>query len=123
MILSGSNALISLEDGSPVPATVSVGSTNNVLPLRFWVRDLHGNVMPGDTTVSLSVSGAALQVTAPSSFNVPCSSIAAGTKFDGITVFPFRITSGSTIGVGSATLTVRTPNGVQTISQFSVSVP
>jgi hypothetical protein len=91
--------------------------------MSFWVRDLHDNAMPGGTTVSLSVSGAGLTVTAPTSFAVPCSAIAAGTKFPGITIFPFTITSGTTLGVGTATLTVTTPKLVQTIAQFSVTVP
>jgi len=47
----------------------------------------------------------------------------AGTKFPGITIFPFTITSGGTAGTGVATLKVTTPKGVQTIAQFQVHSP
>src|SRR5690606_12410105 len=68
VILSGSTPIVTLADGSPLPASIAIGGTNSAASLSFWVRDVNGNVMPGGTTVQLSSSGAGLSVTQPNSF-------------------------------------------------------
>lgn len=117
VILSGSTPIVTQADGSAIPSSQSM-STNSALSLSFWVRDLHDNVMPAGTTVSLTADGAGLGVSQPASFDVPCSAIAATSKFPGITLFSFTVTSGNTTGSGVVTLTVTTPKGL--ISTFQI---
>jgi len=121
IILSGSTPTITQAGGAALPATDTL-SINSAKTYTFWVRDLHGNPMPGGTTVALSASGAGLQVAAPASFAVPCTSAAAGTQFPGITVFSYSVTTGTTTGTGVITLTVNTPKGTVTIAQISITV-
>jgi hypothetical protein len=122
VILSGATAVVTQPDGSPLPASINMGP-NSATPLQFWVRDSRDNVMAFDTTVALSASGAGLQVVQPSSFTIPCSAIAAGAQFPGITVFPFTVTSAATIGSGVITLTVTSSSSdTQTVIQIPVTV-
>ena len=122
VILSGNTATLSLSDGSPVPASITMG-INSATPLSFHVRDARDNVMAFGTTVALTASGSGLQIVQPSSFTVPSSAIAAGGLFPGITVFPFTITSSATTGSGVVTLTITSqPSGTQTILQIPVTV-
>jgi hypothetical protein len=117
VILSGSSAQIDPLVGA---ANMPVNSAQSFV---FHVRDFNENVMPGGTTVRLTASGAGLSVSQPNSFEVPCSTIDAGTQFPGITQFNFTVTSGTTTGTGVVTLTVETPRGLQTLYQTSVTVP
>jgi hypothetical protein len=121
IILSGSTPTISDTAGVALPATDALG-INSAKTYTFWVRDLHGNPMPGGTTVALSTSGAGLQVAAPASFAVPCTFVAAGTHYPGITEFSYSVTTGTTLGTGVMTLTVTTPKGTVTIAQISITV-
>jgi hypothetical protein len=122
VILSGSNAVVSQQDGSAFPATTHI-ATNSAQTFTFWVRDLHGNVMPGGTVVSLSASGGGLTVSNPSTFTTPCSAQPAGAKFSGTTLYSFTVTTSGTTGTGVVTLSVKTPSGLDNISQYSVAVP
>src|SRR5690606_34316572 len=95
---------------------------NSAAPVTFYVRDVNGNVMPGGTTIALSASGAGLSVAQPSSFSVPCTTVAAGVQFPGITVFSYTVTSSADVGSGVVTLTVTTPQGLVTTYQIGVTV-
>jgi hypothetical protein len=119
VILSGSTPQVTDLGGNPSPIPIA---PNSALGLTFWVRDANNNVMPGGTSVSLTASGAGLSVTQPNSFDVPCSAIPANTQLPGITTFTFSVTTGATTGTGVLTLTVETPRGLVTITQFSVTV-
>jgi hypothetical protein len=123
IILSGSD-----------PTIDELDSGNNVLPglptinpgiTRLWIRDLHGNVMPGATTVSAAAVGngsAAFTVAAPSSYTVPCAAPDANAKTSA-TVFPFTITTQSPSGsTGVLTVTVKTPKRTTTQS-IAIAVP
>ena len=94
IILSGSNPSITQTAGT---ATMGLSA---VQTLTYWVRDVNLNVMPGGTTVTLSVSGGGLAVSAPSAFAVPCSAQAAGVQFSGTTLFSYGLTSSTTAGSG-----------------------
>jgi hypothetical protein len=123
IILSGSSPDVTLPGGGALPASIAVGALNSAVGVSFWVRDVNDNVMPGGTTVALSVSGGGLGVSLPSAFTVPCSAIAAGVEFPGITVFSFTVTSGGQAGSGVLTLTVTTPSGLISIRQMNVTAP
>jgi len=123
IILSGSTPVVTLPGGAALPASIAVGALSSAVSVSFWVRDANNNVMPGGTTVALSASGGGLSVSAPSSFTVPCSAIAAGVEFPGITAFSFTVTSGSQPGSGVLTLTVTTPSGLVSIRQMNATVP
>ncbi len=121
VILSGSTAVISETTGAPLSP---LGLTpNSAVALTFHVRDVRNNVMPFDTTVALTASGAGLSVVQPTSFTVPSSAIAANTLFPGITTFSYTVTSGPTVGSGVITLTVTSlPSNTQTTLQIPVTV-
>lgn len=121
IILSGSTPTLTDPSGAALPSSITM-SPNSAYALNVWMRDLHGNIMPGGTTIAVTASGSGLQVTQPSSFDVPCSAISAGTPFPGITTYGFTVTSGSTTGSGVITLTITTPKGLVTTKQISVSV-
>jgi Bacterial Ig-like domain (group 1) len=123
IILSGSTPVVTQPGGAALPASIAVGGTNSAVGITFYVRDVNDNVMPGGTTVALSASGAGLGVSAPTSFGVPCTAIAAGVEFSGITLYSFTVTSGTQTGTGVLTLTVTTPSGLATIYQISATVP
>jgi hypothetical protein len=121
VILSGTNPVVTNTDGSPLPAAVAMG-LNSAMSFTYWVRDVNDNVMPGETSVALTAAGAGLAVTQPSSSEVPCSTIAAGALFPGITVFSYTVTTGTIVGTGVVTLTVTTPLGTSTNFQITVTV-
>jgi hypothetical protein len=116
IILSGSSPTVSQTAFS---ATMTPSSAQS---LGFYIRDINSNVMPGGTIVTLSVSGGGLSVTQPSSFTIPCSAIDAGVQFPGLTAFSFGLTSGTTLGSGIVTLSVKTPSLRETIFQYTVTV-
>jgi hypothetical protein len=84
-------------------------STSSATTIDLWVRDANGNAMPGGTTVSASASGSGLTVAPPNSGTVPCTTLARNVEAIGITRFRFVVTSGTTVGTGSFTVTVTTP--------------
>jgi hypothetical protein len=124
IIMSGSDAFIDTINGAgtviPPPASITSGSS---LPILLWVRDLNGNVMPGQTTVAVTASGAGgLTAVSPTTFTIPCTAPVAGTKQNGATVFPFSFTStAGTTGANVVTVTVTTPLQTVTIYQFTVT--
>lgn len=124
MIMSGSNATINTINGAGAviaPPTTLV--SGNSLAVEIWVRDLNGNIMPGQTTVDISAAGSGLTVVAPSSFTIGCAAPAANAKSNGATVFPFTFTStAGTGGTSVVTVTVTTPLKTVTIFQFTVTV-
>lgn len=122
VILSGSAPTVTDAGGGSSLTSSYTISPNSAQGIQVWVRDLHGNVMPGGTTIALSASGAGLTVTQPSSFDVPCATPPANSEFPGVTDFGFTVTSGSTTGSGIVTLTITTPKGLVTTQQISVTV-
>ena len=120
VIFSGSTPTVTQPDGSNFVSPLNMG-TQSAMALSFWVRDVNGNVMPGGTDIELTASGAGLQVAQPNSFSVPCSAIASGVPFSGITVYSFTVTSGTQTGSGIVTLTVSTDRR-ETIFQLGVNV-
>jgi hypothetical protein len=121
IILSGSHPVVDEIDnvGNVIPNLPDIGTG----VVRLWIRDVNGNVMPGGTTVSASVSGNAgtnLSLAGPSSYEVPCTLVPIDSK-NSATVFPFSLTSTASSGTGVFTFTVTTPNGVKTTNQIGVS--
>jgi hypothetical protein len=110
IILSGTTPTVSISTaaGGGVFSNRTMAQSS-AITIDLWVRDLHGNPMPGGTTVAGSVSGAGLQVSLPNTNTGPCSTLGANTEQMGITRFQFVVTSGTTTGTGSFTLTVTTP--------------
>lgn len=121
IVFSGSNPVVSLSGGAALPAIFAVGAVNSARGISFYVRDVNGNPMPAGTTVRLEATGASLGVASPSSFTVPCSTTTA--EVPGTTLFPFTVTSGSSVGTGVLTLTITTPRGNSTVVQISGSIP
>jgi hypothetical protein len=124
IIMSGSSASIDPIDGSgnPVPPPTTLVSGNS-LPMTFWIRDANSNVMPGQTTVVVTVSGTGLAVATPSAYKLPCTAPPANAKVPGATVFPFTFTStAGTPGTAIVTVTVTSPLGLATNYQFAVVV-
>jgi hypothetical protein len=116
VILSGSTASISQSDGS-WPALLSFpAGTASVL---VWVRDLHENPMPAGTTVSAKVGTGGVTVEGATSYIVPCSAIAAGVQFPGITVFQFTV-KGAAASSAVLSIEVKTPNNVLTTKNVTV---
>jgi hypothetical protein len=116
IILSGSSPTVTASYSAHMPASSAQSAS-------FYIRDINNNVMPGGTTVSATISGAGLAISAPASFTVPCSAVAAGVQFPGITSFSFGVTSTATTGQGVLTLDVKTPSGRETITQYTIAVP
>lgn len=120
IIFSGSNALITKTDGTALASlTMPVSSTTGI---TVWVRDINGNPMPGSTIISGSVANAGLSIIAPSSYNMPCTAAPANSLVSGATVFTFGVASGTTLGTGQFTVSVKTPKGNETLARISVTV-
>jgi hypothetical protein len=123
IILSGSTPVLNELDangnviGSGLPAvTVTAPVSINV-----WVRDLHGNPMPGGTTVTgtvVSVAPSSYTLNGNGAYSVPCTAQAANDK-TGATVFPFLISS-TTPGNGQLNLTIKTPGGLTTLASIAL---
>ena len=123
IIMSGSGASIDTIAGGVVVAPPTTVASPKSLNLQVWVRDVNGNIMPGQTTVAISSSGTGLTVVAPSSFTIGCGAPAPNTKANGATVFPFSFTTtAGTTGTSVVTVTVTTPLQRVTILQFAVTV-
>ena len=124
IIMSGSDAFINTPRPRlniiPPPTTLVSGSSLSVL---LWVRDLNGNIMPGQTTVAVSASGSGgLTAVAPTTFTLGCATPANNAKVGSQTVFPFSFTStAGTTGANVVTVTVTTPLMEVTIFQFTVT--
>jgi len=120
VIFSGSNALITKTDGTALTSlTMPVSSTTGI---TVWVRDINGNPMPGSTVVSGTVANAGLTIIAPSTFAMPCTAAPANSLVSGATVFSFGVASGTTLGTGQFTVSVKTPKGNETLARISVTV-
>ena len=120
IIFSGSNATITKTDGTAlVPITMSVSSSATI---TVWVRDINGNPMPGSTVISGSVANAGLSIIAPSTYNMPCTAAPANTLVNGATVFSFGVASGTTLGTGQFTISVKTPKGNETLARVNITV-
>ncbi len=122
LVLSGSTPTITDTSGSPFPDPGLTLTANSAGAITFWVRDTLGNIMPGGTTVTLTANGAGLSVAQPSAFSVPCATPAIGAQFSGQTKFSFTVNSGTTLGTGVVTLTVRAPSGTTTTLQVNIKV-
>jgi hypothetical protein len=122
VIFSGSGAQISQTNGALHPAINLV--VNDSEPLELWVRDANGNPMPAGTQVRVTASGAGLQVPAPNSDIVPSSTLASGvvsSLANGITVFRYTLTSGTTTGTGTLTVEVTSPDQ-DLVTRYQISV-
>jgi len=118
VILSGSTATITQPDGSwPASLSFTAGSTTT---FQVWVRDLHENVVPAQSTVAASV-GTGISLVGAGSYTVPCSAIDASVQFPGITLFEFRVTANAPVS-SVLTITVTTPKGVITTRVVPVDV-
>jgi hypothetical protein len=109
--------VISLTDGT-WPASINVPASTSGAPVPIWVTDVNSNVMPAETSVKATGSGAT--IVGQATYTVPCSAIPAGVQFPGITAFPFYV-SGTAGTSGLLTITVTTPNGNATSEQISVN--
>ena len=120
IIFSGSNALITKTDGTALASvTLPVSSATSI---SVWVRDGNGNPMPGSTVISGTVANAGLSIIAPSSYNMPCTAAPANSLVSGATVFTFAVASGTTLGTGQFTVSVKTPKGNETLARINVTV-
>jgi hypothetical protein len=120
IILSGSNPVISLSGGGAFGSrTIGI---NSATTFGLWIRDVNGNPMPGGTTVSVTANGAGLTAATPTGATVPCTTLPANVEASGITLFGFTVTSGTTLGTGSFSVTVTTPKGVATTFTVNVTV-
>jgi hypothetical protein len=115
IILSGSSPFVDEVDANldvlPGLPTIRPGV------VRFWIRDVNGNPMPGGTIVSATVSAngtAQFALGTPNTFTVPCTDVAAGVRQNGTTVFQFSLNSTAN-GTGILTLSVKTPRRETTI--------
>jgi len=99
--------------------TLPVSSATSI---SVWVRDSNGNPMPGSTVVSGTVANAGLSIIAPSSFAMPCTTAPANSLVGGATVFTFGVASGTTLGTGQFTVSVKTPRGNETLARINVTV-
>ena len=120
IIFSGSNALITKTDGTALASVILPVSSST--SISVWVRDSNGNPMPGSTVVSGTVSNAGLTIIAPSSFSMPCTAAPANSLVSGATVFTFGVASGTTLGTGQFTVSVKTPKGNETLARINVTV-
>jgi hypothetical protein len=120
IVLSGSSPVVSLTGGAALVAR-NIGQ-NSSTTFNLWIRDVNGNPMPGSTTITASASGAGLQVAQPNAATVPCSALASGVEVNGVTLYSFTVTSGSTAGTGSFILTIKTPKGLTTTLVVNVTV-
>ena len=120
IIFSGSNALITKTDGTALASvTLPISSATSI---SVWVRDSNGNAMPGSTVISGTVANAGLSIIAPSSFTMPCTAAPANSLVSGATVFTFGVASGTTLGTGQFTVSVKTPKGNETLARINVTV-
>jgi hypothetical protein len=122
IVMSSSGALVSQTNGSPHAAIPL--SINASAPFVLWIRDENGNPMPAGTTIAASVSGVGLQIPAPNSDIVPSSSLASGVvtaAANGITVFSYTVQAAATLGTGTITITVTSPDS-KTVTRYQISV-
>jgi hypothetical protein len=121
IILSGSTPVVDEVDGA---GTVLGLPTIHPGSVRFWVRDVNGNPMPGATVVAATASSngsSGFAIAAPNSFTVPCTTTKPNVK-DSATVFSFGVSS-TAAGTGTLTLDVKTPGGRETIVQVGLLSP
>ncbi len=107
IIMSGSNAVISDDQGGSLTGTGSV---------NFYVRDVNGQPMPAGTTISAETSNGT--ITAPTSYTVPCQTS------DDPADLQYRFNIEGDVNApasGTFTLTVEVPSGLQTIYFFTVN--
>jgi hypothetical protein len=112
IILSGSNPVVDELDSGGNPVGLPAVTVSGATTVNVWVRDLHGNVMPGTTKVEaqvVSVSPASYTLNGTSSYAVPCTSQVASVK-NANTVFPFLV-SKTTAGSGQLIIKVTPPSG------------
>jgi hypothetical protein len=118
IIMSGSNPFV--DASFTGPATMANDSARTY---TLWIRDLHDNPMPGSTTITAAAAGAGLSVAAPTVVSVPCSTAAAGSLVNGVTQFSFTVTSGTTDGTGTFSVSIKTPRNASAITfTYSVTV-
>jgi hypothetical protein len=134
VVLSGSDAVITTagtaSPASPparnIPACVDgVAFTPGTVSFNVVVADLHGNVMPADTTISFGTTNGTIINTAPS-YTVPDTSTAPPT-------YSVTIQSDATQGAGPGfvcsntkatgifTVTVSTPKGIKSYQYMTVN--
>jgi hypothetical protein len=115
IILSGSTPVVDEVDANGNVIAGLPPITSFPQTVYVWIRDLHGNVMPGGTTVTatvVSVAPASYALNGLGTYNVTCTAQQANVK-NGNTVFPFLV-SRTTAGTGQLNIAVKVPSGLTT---------
>ena len=122
IIMSGSSPVVTRVDGGGAPQPLAVAvPANTTVPVHLWIRDVNDNVMPAETTISAQLAAAGITLATPSSFGVPCTTIAAGTLASGATVFTFTLTGSATPASGVLNVTITTPSGLATLVSVAIN--
>jgi hypothetical protein len=120
----GAQVKIIMAEGSPgavMPAngtTLATLTQGGTATYSFLFQDSHLNPLPGGTTISAAVIGTGLNVNAPSSFTVPCTTDP--------TTYAFSVSASATATSGSLTVTVTSPGGAGTgglVTTLSYPIP
>ena len=114
IIMSGSSpANLAPPNGTTLPS-LSIASGGALYV--FSVADLNFNPMPFGTTVSAAISGTGLNLGAPTSYTVPCTTEPGA--------YGFFVQAGTAVAgaSGQLTLTITSPDGVVSVAFYSFSV-
>jgi len=115
----GASLLITMSTGGAKITVTSTGSPpyaeNSTNAISFNVQDLNGNPLPAGTTVVVTVS-AALGAITQGTFTIPCTAALGGASYTSF------LTAASAPGSGIVTITVTSPSGIATVSNFAASV-
>jgi hypothetical protein len=129
IVLSGSDAFITINNGNPINlahCTDGVAFNNTPVAFNISVVDVNGNVMPADTTISLTPTNGTIN-SIPASYTVPNTS----TKTP--PTYTVRMVSDATQGAAPALtcsnsktsgdfyVTVTTPKGISTYASVPVN--
>jgi hypothetical protein len=109
------STLIIMSGSSPV---ITPASGTLVVPLKgsqgfsFNFADINGNPLASGTTISADIAGTDFTLGDPKSFTYPCAVNPLN--------YSFTINAGEKATAGTLTLTVTSPSGVKTITQYPV---
>ncbi len=109
IIMSGSTPFI----GAPAsPLHVPAGASQS---FSFSFGDVNNNPLASGTTILAEIAGTGFTLGNPTSFTYPCST----EPLD----YAFTVNAGTGAASGTLTLTVTSPSGLKSISQYSVVSP
>jgi len=115
----GASLLLTMSTGGAIITVTSNGSppyaASSTNAITFNVKDLNNNPLPAGTTVLVTAS-TALGTISEGTFTIPCSTALGGASY---TAF---LTAATTPGSGIVTITVTSPSGIVTVSNFAASV-